>query len=173
VTPRRADGAQLLGARDLDKLEECVSSRLCQLCGGALMSPMVFLLPRTCVRLQRGGLIDARTGEPAFHPHCATYAISECPTLARRLVGEATRPEPSASDLGPCTGNEHGLPKIAHFWLEVWVDRYEVVPSTPEKRAAALLATVARRARPLADHPRIISPAARTAHHQYGQGAVA
>jgi len=156
VTPRRPDGALLFGARDPDKLEDCVAGRLCQLCGGALMSPMVFLLPRTVVRLQQSGLVNACTGEPAFHPHCASYAIPDCPTLARHLLAESTQSEPSAPDGGHNPAHEQTtLAGVAHLWLEIWVDRYDVAQPAPGERAAALLATIARRIRPLTDHPRL------------------
>src|SRR6185312_4435387 len=116
VTPRRPDGALLFGARDPDKLEDCVAGRLCQLCGGALMSPMVFLLPRTVVRLQPNGLVNARTAEPAFHPHCASYAIPDCPTLARHLLAESTQSEPSAPDGGQHPAHEQTtLADVAHL----------------------------------------------------------
>jgi len=156
VTPRRPDGAQLFGARDPDKLEKCVTSRLCQLCGGALMSPMVFLLPRDVVSLQDSGLLSARTSEPAFHPHCATYAIPDCPTLARRLLAESAQFDPSAPHGGHHPADQRiTLADVAHLWLEVWVDRYEVAQPLPGGRAAALLTTIARRIRPLTDHPRL------------------
>jgi hypothetical protein len=156
VTPRRPDGAHLFGARDPAKLEECVTGRLCQLCGGALMSPMVFLLPRDIVRLQQSGHVSIRTGEPAFHPHCATYAIPDCPTLARRLLAESTQSEPSApSDGHRPTHGQMTLTDVAHLWLEIWVDRYEVAQPALGERAAAVLATIARRIRALTDHPRL------------------
>lgn len=156
VTPQRPDGTYLFGGRDPDKLEHCVSRRLCQLCGGALMSPMVSLLHRAEVRLQRNGLIHARTNEPAFHPHCAIYAIPTCPVLARRLIEEVPSAEPSEQSLVHGAADEHAtLTAVAHLWLEVWIDRYEVIPPSPGDRAAALLTGIARRARPLTKNPHL------------------
>ncbi|WP_188194862.1 hypothetical protein [Nonomuraea sp. SYSU D8015] len=88
ITLRHADGTPEFGQIDHNRVAECITGRLCQLCAQPLTDAAV-LMARP---------MDFGYGyvpEPAQHPECAAYAIKACPMLSGRLprLRDRTRPQ--------------------------------------------------------------------------------
>lgn len=141
ITPRTATGRYLFGAVDHDRMNRCLISRWCGVCGRPLGERCVLLmrlsdLPRRC------------TNEPALHPQCSAYTTAACPMVAGRL--DRYRTTPIGGDTDTVQGAEsarYGAP--AEPWFAVWLRGYRVIANHGHL-AASYADTEPLRIRPVA-----------------------
>ena len=88
----RVDGRPDFRSLDLAKVAECVSKRLCAICGRPLGYWLAFIGGPAC---QKYRLFK----DPAMHPDCAEYAARTCPFIAGSNTKYSTRPLPEGPDL--------------------------------------------------------------------------
>jgi hypothetical protein len=88
----RVDGRPDFRSLDIARVAECVSQRLCGICGRVLSYWIAFIGGPAC---QRNRLFK----DPAMHPECADYAAKTCPFIAGSKTKYSTRPLPEGPDL--------------------------------------------------------------------------
>lgn len=84
ISVEHADG-YVLGAVHTTRMVQCVTERLCQICGQRLGARVVVFATDKD--------IDAGyTGEPGMHPECAAYSAKACPLVNGRMAHYRANP---------------------------------------------------------------------------------
>ncbi|TYB71145.1 hypothetical protein FXF51_01545 [Nonomuraea sp. PA05] len=103
IALRHADGTPEFGQIDHNRVAECLTGRLCQLCAQELADAAVLM-----ARPQDFGA--GYTPEPAQHPECAAYSIRACPMLSGRLHRHRDRTRPQRRQCTMAAGCWCGQP---------------------------------------------------------------
>lgn len=147
VTPQAIDGRWLFGVIDQQRLWQCLTRRLCQICGQPLDQPFVLLLRETDLPRQR-------ISEPGSHPVCAAYTIRACPMVAGTISRYRSTPVRLDQHMLPASDTPARLGTPAEVWYAVWLDHYDVIIDAINGLPAASFAGIQPR------RVRRVSPAA-------------
>jgi hypothetical protein len=150
VTPATRTGLYLFGKLSDLAQYQCLTGRVCQVCGQRLDARAVLFAP--AVLFARPADLDYRcTAEPALCPPCAAYSSRACPMLAGRRSRYRAGQHPALTGMTPSADQLLRQAAPAESWYTVWVRDYDVIshPAQPETLAASWHRVPPLRIRPL------------------------
>ncbi|MET7396301.1 hypothetical protein ABZS66_22750 [Dactylosporangium sp. NPDC005572] len=145
ITPATRGGLYLFGkVTDLAQYQ-CLTRRLCQVCGQRLGERVVLFA-------RESDLVYACTAEPAVCPPCAACSRRACPMLAGRRSQYRASGHPALTGVPPAADQLLRQAASAEPWYAVWVRDYDVIdhPAQPGTLAASWQRIPPLRIRPLA-----------------------
>ncbi|GAA1370355.1 hypothetical protein [Catellatospora chokoriensis] len=134
ITATTPDGRHRLGAIDQVRSRQCLTHRLCQVCGKPHQGRIVFAM-------RERDLARMISPEPGMDPVCAAYTSTACPMLAGTMSHHASHASSMFAGIAISGGDPVGLRpgRPAEPWHYLWASGYRPITDPDTLMPAALL----------------------------------